>query len=111
MIVEPRTLVYYQTAEGQVPFRQWQESRDTRVLAIIDYRLARLRRGLFGDVKSVGSGVFELRIDFGPGYRIYFSQQGRKVVLILCAGDKSSQRNDIERAKEYWLDHLRRQAS
>ena len=59
----------------------------------------RLQSGLFGDVKPVGQGLSELRIDYGPGYRVYFLQQGRVVIILLCGGDKGSQRRDIERAQ------------
>jgi len=61
--------------------------------------LVRLQSGLFGDVKPVGQGLSELRIDYGPGYRVYFLQQGRVVIILLCGGDKGSQRRDIERAQ------------
>jgi len=73
--------------------------RDLRAVARIDARIGRLRLGNFGDVKSVGDGVGELRIDFGPGYRVYFTRQGDKVVVLLCAGDKGSQARDIKLAK------------
>lgn len=68
-------------------------------------RLDRLTRGNFGECKSVGGGVFELILDFGPGYRIYFSEIGNIVVLLLCGGDKGSQIRDIERAKMYWREY------
>jgi putative addiction module killer protein len=73
--------------------------RDLRAAARIDARIGRLRVGNFGDVKSVGDGVSELRVDFGPGYRVYFTRHGYKVVVLLCAGDKGSQARDIKRAK------------
>lgn len=65
----------------------------------IGARIDRLAFSNFGDAKSVGDKVFELRLDFGPGYRIYFARQGRAIVILLCGGDKSSQRRDIEQAK------------
>jgi putative addiction module killer protein len=61
--------------------------------------------GNFGDVRSVGDGVQELRIHFGPGYRVYFGRVGDAVIILLCGGDKGSQDRDIERAQEYWRDH------
>ena len=74
--------------------------KDNTALLKIDVRLERLKRGNFGDVKSVGDGVSELRIDYGLGYRIYFTQQGNKIILLLCGGDKRTQNKDIKRAKE-----------
>ncbi len=74
--------------------------KDNTALLKIDVRLERLKQGNFGDVKSVGDGVSELRIDYGPGYRIYFTKQGNKIILLLCGGDKRTQDKDIKRAKE-----------
>jgi putative addiction module killer protein len=73
--------------------------RDTRVTARIALRLDRLAHGNPGDVKPVGEGVSELRIDYGPGYRIYFVRRGEALVILLCGGDKGSQDRDIARAK------------
>ena len=64
--------------------------------------------GLFGDVEPVGEGLSELRIHYGPGYRIYFGKDGNQVYLLLCGGDKSTQSKDIKKAKAYWQDHKRR---
>jgi putative addiction module killer protein len=108
MEVVRRRIEYYETQGGYQPFREWLDAQEERVSAAVDYRLAKVRRGLLGDVKSVGNGVFELRIDFGPGYRIYFGQRWGHLVLILSAGDKSCQEKDIDRAKEYWSDYLQR---
>jgi putative addiction module killer protein len=69
-------------------------------------RLNRIRLGNFGDCKSVGSGVEELRIDFGPGYRIYYGREGSLVVILLCGGSKASQARDILRAQRYWKEYL-----
>ena len=79
--------------------------RNTNTQARIQARLERLEDGNFGDCQSVGDGVFELRIHFGAGYRIYFGQVGNTIVLLLCGGDKSSQTRDIERAKIYWQEY------
>ena len=82
-------------------FTKWLKSlKDKKVQSIIAYRLARVEAGLMGDVKSVGDGVSELRIDFGPGYRVYFTKRGQKVIFLLNGGDKASQQRDIAKAKE-----------
>lgn len=73
--------------------------RDCKAVAIVTARIERIRMGLLGDVSSVGSGVSELRIDFGPGYRVYFTRRGTKLILLLCGGDKASQSSDIRTAK------------
>ena len=72
--------------------------RDVQARARIAKRLDRLAQGNFGDARSVGNGVSELRFDFGPGYRVYYTMRGQVVVILLCGGDKGSQQQDIERA-------------
>ena len=85
---------------------EWFESiRDKNTQNRIDKRLERLEDGNFGDCQSVGAGVFELRLHFGPGYRIYFGQIKRTLVLLLCGEDKASQARDIELAKSYWQEY------
>jgi len=80
-------------------FQHWlTRLRDKRAVWLIASRLDRLRFGHFGDSQFVGAGVHELRIHYGPGYRIYFQQQGKQVILLLCGGDKGSQQNDIAKA-------------
>jgi putative addiction module killer protein len=99
----------YVSADGKNPFRQWLHAlRDIRARAKIRVRLNRIRLGNFGDSKSIGDGVSELRVPYGPGYRVYFARTGNRIVLLLCAGDKSTQKRDIRRAKDYWLDYKRR---
>jgi putative addiction module killer protein len=96
----------YQTDNGKLPYKIWLSSlRDTKAKAIIRLRLDRLRLGNFGNCKSVGDGVFELKIDYGPGYRIYFGKIGRQIVLLLTAGDKSTQSGDLKKAKLYLEDY------
>ena len=68
-------------------------------------RLDRLKAGLLGDWKSVGGGICELRIDHGPGYRVYYAQEGKTLILLFCGGDKSTQAKDIETAHAYWKDY------
>jgi putative addiction module killer protein len=80
-------------------FRAWLAGlRDNKARVRIDVRLQRLEKGHAGDVKPVGSGVSELRIDYGPGYRMYFVQRGKTVVILLCGGDKRTQAADIKQA-------------
>jgi len=81
--------------------------RDARARARILVQLDRLRVGLSGDWRTVGAGVFELRIREGKGYRVYFAREGAAVVVLLCAGDKSTQSRDIEQAKSYWREYRR----
>ena len=81
-------------------FRRWlADLRDVVAVKAIKRRVVRVQAGLFGDAKSVGDGVFELKIDHGPGYRVYFGRRGQKLVLLLCGGDKDRQAHDISRAK------------
>lgn len=88
---------------GLVPFDEWFDSlRDLRMQVAVDARLARVRAGNFGDCKSVGGGVFELRISFGPGLRVYYGLRGQKIVVLIGGGDKRSQSRDIRRAQELW---------
>jgi putative addiction module killer protein len=88
---------------GLVPFDEWFDSlRDLRMQAAVDARLTRVRAGNFGDCKSVGGGVFELRISFGPGLRVYFGLHGEKIVVLIGGGDKRSQSRDIRGAQQLW---------
>ena len=73
--------------------------RDERAKSRIALRLGRLQLGNYGDVKPVGQGVSEIRIDYGPGYRVYYKQRGQELIILLCGGDKSTQEKDIVRAK------------
>jgi putative addiction module killer protein len=85
-------------------YRAWERRlRDSRARATIAARIFRLANGLAGDVSPVGGGVSELRIHYGPGYRIYFQQRGNELVILLCGGDKASQQRDIETAKRLAL--------
>ena len=103
-------LRYYQTAEGRQPFTEWLSGlSDTRARTRVKARLAVVAAGSFGDVEPVGEGVMELRIDYGPGYRVYFARIGRIVVLLLCGGDKRTQHEDIKQAKRNFDDFKRRQ--
>ncbi len=89
-------------------FRKWRiRLKDLRVRALIASRLDRLAYGNAGDVKPVGGGISELRIDYGPGYRVYFMRRGKEIIILLCGGDKSTQAKDIKTAKrlaEEWRE-------
>ena len=89
------------------PFSEWLTSlRDARAVGVVRARLNRIRLGNFGDCKSVGGGVEELRIDFGPGYRVYYGREGSLVVVLLCGGSKKSQARDIVTAQRQWKEYL-----
>ncbi|MEG4532774.1 type II toxin-antitoxin system RelE/ParE family toxin [Microcoleus sp. D2_18a_D3] len=112
MEVQPREIRRYTTAEGRAPFTEWLDAlRDRNVRVRIKSRLDRVEQGNLGDFKSVGQGVFELRINYGPGYRLYFGQVGLTIVVILIAGDKSTQEHDIRQAIEYWTDYEKREST
>jgi putative addiction module killer protein len=106
MEVQPREIQRYTTPDGRVPFSEWLDSlRDLKAKFKIDRRLDRVGAGNIGDYRSVGEGVCELRINFGPGYRVYFGQVEETIVLLLIGGDKSTQEQDIRKAKKYWTDY------
>lgn len=103
------SLRYYVTASGRRPFAEWLSSvTDRNATARIQVRLDRLRLGNFGDVRSLGKGLSELRIDVGPGYRVYFIKGGPATIVLLIGGDKSTQQADIPRARDYAADYRRR---
>ena len=98
-----RELKKLELQNGLVPFDEWLDSlRDWRKQAAVDARLARMRAGNFGDSKSVGGGVNELRIVIGPGLRVYYGLRGTKMVILIGGGDKGSQHRDIRRAQQLW---------
>jgi len=93
----------YTTLSGAVPIIEWlHQLKDPSTRLRIRRRLDRLELGNLGDCKPVGDGVSELRLFFGSGYRIYFAEQDDTIIILLCAGDKSSQKKDIQTAKKYW---------
>lgn len=106
MEVTNRIIQEFITKDGKNHFKEWFDSlKDIRAQVKVDVKIARLRLGLFGDAKSVGKEVYELRIHFGPGYRIYYGLEGIKIVILLCAGDKSSQKKDIKKAATFWEEY------
>ena len=99
----------YRTTTGVEPFTQWlSELPDRQARARILARLERIEVGNFGDVKVLRDGVSELRIDWGPGYRVYFGRDGRTLIVLVCGGDKRKQRTDIKRAVELWQEYEER---
>ncbi len=99
----------YVTESGRDVFGEWlSDLKDARTQAKIVARIDRLSIGNFGDGKPLGGGLFELRIDWGPGYRVYYAMIGRTCVLLLCGGAKKRQTSDIRRAREYSKDYWER---
>lgn len=89
----PRTIRNYSAPSGKIPFLEWLNSlKDSSTRLRIRRRLDRLELGNFGDCKSIGEGVSELKLSFGPGYRIYFAEEDDIIIILLCAGDKGSQK-------------------
>ena len=107
MAQEIEILLYRQG--GWCPFSEWISSlKDARAVGIVRARLNRIRLGNFGDCKAVGEGVEELRIDFGPGYRIYFGKDGLELIILLGGGSKKQQNKDIHLAKQRWNEYKQR---
>ncbi len=101
---------HYISRAGRDVFDEWlTHLRDTRAQAKIAVRVNRLAVGNFGDCKALGAGLYELRIAWGPGYRVYYAMVGRVCVLLLCGGDKRKQSADIARALEYLCDYRERE--
>lgn len=105
--MKPIKIIYYQTSTGKEPFREWLLKLDSFNRVIIDTRLKRVVLGNYGDCKLLKgvSGVWELRVDVGSGYRVYFGKDGDNIVMLLLGGDKKSQERDIVKAQNYWLDY------
>jgi len=101
----------YLTADGHDPFKEWLASlADRQARARVTVRVQRMAAGNFGDCKPLADGVWELRIDYGPGYRVYYARSGKELVLLLIGGDKRKQQADIDTALTYWKDWNRRNA-
>ena len=99
------TLVEYIRNDGHCPFAEWLENLDDQAAAKVVTTLERMKAGNFGDHMSVGRGVLERRIHFGPGYRVYFGRDGDTLVVLVGGGTKSRQNADIKRAQETWAEY------
>jgi len=105
---KPNQVEIYRTSDGRAPFVDWVDSlKDLKTVNIIQKRLGFLRQGSMGDFKFF-EGIYELRIDYGPGYRIYCGKKDKTFVLLLLGGSKTTQRKDIEKAVQYWSDFQKR---
>jgi putative addiction module killer protein len=101
-------LRYYLASDGGSPFEEWFADLDALAAAKVAVALARLEQGNLSNVKPVGEGVLEYRINWGPGYRVYFGRDGDTLVILLTGGAKQRQQRDIETAKTSWADYKRR---
>ena len=93
---------------GRAPFEDWFNALDMQAALKVTTVIAKIKASNLGDVKPVGQGVSERRITFGPGYRLYFGQDGKKLVVLLTGGTKKRQSKDIEQAQKFWADYKRR---
>lgn len=106
MEAHARRLKKYVTENGRCPFDEWLDGlKDKKTQAIVATRLNRVVQGNFGLCRSLGGGVSELKVDYGPGFRVYFGEDGDTIVVLLCGGNKATQSKDIERAKAFWADY------
>lgn len=110
MEFQPRELQIFIAASGRKPFSDWLRTLSVDDRAMIRNRLDRVEKGNFGDMKSLGDGVYELRFHKRRGFRIYYGLDGRKIVLLLMGGDKSTQSKDITLAKRYWNEYKKNQS-
>ncbi len=99
------TVYVFQDDRGNEPFIEWLKSLPTLTKLRVQKRIFRLENGNLGDYKRVGAGIFELRLFFDGGLRVYFGRDGDKLIVLLCGGGKSSQKRDIEKALEYWSQY------
>ena len=98
----------YVDETGKSPYADWHDRLDARAATKVSTALYRLERGNFSNTEGIGGGIFEYKIDFGPGYRIYFGKAGERIVIILGGGTKKRQQQDINAAKAYWRDYKAR---
>jgi len=102
------SVIQYEQENGVVPFKNWFDSLGTKAALKVRTAMAQMEAGNFGDHKSVGAGVWERRINFEKGYRVYFAKDGSDLVLLFWGGTKSRQQSDINKAKQYWSEYKAR---
>ena len=105
----PKEVIIYVDDNDREPFSEWlYDLRDSEGRQRILSRINKLKQGIYGDSKSVGEGVIELRLFFGPGYRVYLGEHENKIIVLL-GGDKDSQKHDVQQAKNYWKEYRNRE--
>jgi len=103
--IRPVSLTFYKTLDGKIPFNEWFGSlKSDESKQIVDTRMTRFQDGNLGDHKSLGGGIYEHRIHFNQGFRIYFGKRGEQIIVLLVGGEKKTQEKDILSAKKYWQD-------
>jgi putative addiction module killer protein len=99
----------YKLGNGHEPYKEWVEKLPLLIHAKIDVYIRRLASGgTKKNIRSIGEGVFELKLNFGPGYRVYFGIKEEKLIILLCGGDKGAQSRDIKQAKNYWRNYVQK---
>jgi len=106
----PIEVLEYLDWEGRSPYAEWFENLSAQAAAKVAVAVTRLAQGNFSNVKGVGGGVYECRVDFGPGFRIYFGKDGERLVILLAGGTKKRQQKDIEDARARWQDYKKRKS-
>ena len=106
--INMKQILVYKTSSGKCPYDDWFYRLDKTMQARIEKRLERVEEGNYGDFKKLDSDISELRFAFGSGYRIYFTEADNIIIILLCAGDKSTQKDDIKKAKKYLEDLIER---
>jgi len=107
--VKQRAAEIYESPSGKKPYAKWIKGlKDNKGKAKIFARVDRAKAGNFGDYKDLKDGLFEMRENFGPGYRVYFGIDGDEIIILLAGGDKGTQDADISKAKDYWLEYMMR---
>jgi len=110
MQIKQRLIDYYRTSSGKEPVREWLSAlKDKITQAILYKRIRQAGLGQFGKTRNVGDGVWELKIDYGPGYRVYYGIHNDELILLLMAGSKRTQSADIKKARAYWIEWKERE--